>query len=81
MSLMFFLFYIPHGGTSPTNHLQSCKLIAPKSGKVSSNVSIIIKGNKIVAVKDGFFDSTGATIIDLKNKTVMPGLMDRHVHL
>ena len=62
--------------------LQCGKLIDPKSGKVSSNVSIIIEGNKIVEVRDGFANgTTGSKVIDLKNKTVMPGLMDMHVHL
>ena len=61
--------------------LQCGKLIDPKTGKVSSNVSIVVEGNKIVEVKDGFANNAGATIIDLKTKTVMPGLMDMHVHL
>ena len=44
--------------------------------------TIIIEGNKIVEIKDGYA-TAGATdkLIDLKTKTVMPGLMDMHVHL
>lgn len=45
-------------------------------------VSIVIDGNKIVAVQDGFVKAApGDKVIDLKQKTVMPGLMDMHVHI
>ncbi len=58
------------------------KLIDPKNRKVLSEVSIIIEGDEITEVKNGYI-LTGPSdkIIDLKNKTVMPGLMDMHVHL
>jgi imidazolonepropionase-like amidohydrolase len=58
------------------------KLIDPKNRKVLSEVSIIIEGDKITEVKNGYVLSAPSDkIIDLKNKTVMPGLMDMHVHL
>ena len=45
-------------------------------------MSVIIEGNKITDVRNGYVDAgSPATIIDLKNSTVMPGLMDMHVHL
>ena len=47
--------------------------------------SIIIEGTRIVRVEDGFVDPAsiggGATLIDLSDKFVLPGLMDMHVHL
>ncbi len=45
-------------------------------------MTVIIEGNKIVDVVKGY-GPAGKTdkIIDLKSKTVMPGLMDMHVHL
>lgn len=46
------------------------------------NVSVIITGNHITEVKEGFVNGTGADkVIDLKNKTVTPGWMDMHVHM
>ncbi|HRV55339.1 MAG TPA: amidohydrolase family protein, partial [Mangrovimonas sp.] len=38
---------------------------------------------KITAVEDGFIQPTSSsdTVIDLKDKTVMPGLIDMHVHI
>jgi imidazolonepropionase-like amidohydrolase len=58
------------------------KLIDVKKGQVLSQYSIIIEGNKIVEVQPGYASgsSTDKTI-DLKNKTVMPGWIDCHVHI
>ncbi len=58
------------------------KLIDVKNKKVLTDVSVFVSGNKITDVKEGFAQPSGSDkIIDLKNKTVMPGLMDMHVHL
>lgn len=44
--------------------------------------TIIIKDGKIVEVRSGFQDGPeGAAKVDLKNKFVLPGLIDSHVHL
>lgn len=46
------------------------------------NASILIAKGKIVSVQDGFTKpSDGATLIDLKDRFVLPGLIDCHVHL
>ncbi len=53
-----------------------------KSDKLEKNVTIVVKDNKIVDLKQGFIDPTETdTVIDLKDATVLPGLMDMHVHL
>jgi imidazolonepropionase-like amidohydrolase len=58
------------------------KLIDVKNKKVLSNISIIISGNKITDVKEGFTQPVSTDkLIDLKAMTVMPGLMDMHVHM
>ncbi|SMF62062.1 metal-dependent hydrolase family protein [Allosphingosinicella indica] len=46
------------------------------------NASIIVRGGKIERVADGFVDPpAGATVIDMRDKFVLPGLIDSHVHL
>lgn len=45
------------------------------------NASIVIRNGKIEAIRDGFVDIPGAKIVDLKDKFVLPGLIDSHVHL
>ena len=58
------------------------KLIDPKSGQVSTEMSIVIFGNTISAVQKGYLAaSPGDKVIDLKTRTVLPGLIDAHVHL
>lgn len=58
------------------------KLIDTKNLKVVEKVSVIVKGNKIVSVESGYEKGeAGDQIVDLKNKTAMPGLIDMHVHL
>ena len=52
------------------------------SNELLSDVTIIVDDNKIEAIKEGFVKAEeGDTVIDLKHTTVMPGLMDMHVHL
>lgn len=58
------------------------KLIDVTKGQVLTEYSVIIEGNSITAVQQGYTKATGSDkVIDLKNKTVMPGLMDCHVHM
>jgi imidazolonepropionase-like amidohydrolase len=44
------------------------------------NVSVVIRGRRIAEVRDGFADLPGARVVDLRDHTVMPGLIDSHVH-
>ncbi|NMN05082.1 MULTISPECIES: amidohydrolase family protein [unclassified Novosphingobium] len=46
-----------------------------------SNVSILVHDDQITAVQDGFVTPAGAEVVDLSQGTVMPGLIDAHVHL
>jgi imidazolonepropionase-like amidohydrolase len=46
------------------------------------NATIVVKDGRIVSVTDGFAAvPTDATLIDLKDRFVLPGLIDSHVHL
>jgi imidazolonepropionase-like amidohydrolase len=58
------------------------KLIDVVKGQVLNQQSIIIEGNRITAVQAGYVTAAaGDKLIDLKNKTVIPGLIYFHVHL
>jgi imidazolonepropionase-like amidohydrolase len=57
-------------------------LLDMTSNSPRTNVTIIVEKNKITAVQNGF-TALQATdkVVDLKNKFVMPGLIDMHVHI
>lgn len=57
-------------------------LIDGKTNDVQAQMTLVVEGNKIVAVQKGFTQAAaGEKLIDLSKKTVMPGLIDMHVHL
>jgi len=58
------------------------RLIDVKSKKVLTEQTIIVEGDRIVSVNAGYQNPTKEDkLIDLKKSTVMPGLMDLHVHI
>jgi len=58
------------------------KLIDTKNLKVLEKMTIVVEGKKIVGLENGYSKGNSSDqIIDLKSKTVMPGLIDMHVHL
>jgi imidazolonepropionase-like amidohydrolase len=57
------------------------RLIDPDSGTVLSNQVIMIKDGKIQAVGGALALPANATVIDLSDKTVLPGLIDCHTHV
>jgi len=46
-----------------------------------TDVSIVIRGERIESIQDGFVTPSGAEVIDLRDHYVMPGFIDSHVHL
>ncbi|HEY0677539.1 MAG TPA: amidohydrolase family protein [Chitinophagaceae bacterium] len=58
------------------------QLIDVKASAVQKEMSIIVEGNKIIDVVKGYASAqSNDRVIDLKNRTVMPGLIDMHVHM
>jgi len=58
------------------------QFIDVKKSEVQKEMTIVVQGNKIQEVVKGYSSATAADkIIDLKSKTVMPGLIDMHVHI
>lgn len=57
------------------------KLIDTASGQVLANQTILVKGDTIEAVGADVTVPAGATVIDLTNAVVLPGLIDMHVHI
>lgn len=60
--------------------VQAGQLLAdPESGVVLRDKTLVIVGNQITEIRDGFVGE--GRIIDLRDAFVLPGLIDSHVHL
>lgn len=58
------------------------RLIDGSGGAPRSQVSIIVENDRIKAIQPGFVQPrTGEEVVDLSQKTVLPGLIDCHVHI
>jgi imidazolonepropionase-like amidohydrolase len=60
--------------------LQNVRLIDGVADQPQERMSILIDGERIAKVERGDLPAPGAQVIDLGGKTVLPGLIDTHVH-
>ena len=57
-------------------------LVDPSNGVVQRDKTLVIRGNQVVEVRDGFVgDASQGKVVDLRQAFVLPGLIDSHVHL
>ena len=67
---------------SPTVIVRAGRLFDPQAGRMLDRPVIVVVGNKINSVSNGNPPSiSGATLIDLGDATLLPGLIDVHTHL
>jgi imidazolonepropionase-like amidohydrolase len=80
--LVVFCFFITTFSFAQKTIIHCGNLIDGKSDAVQSQMTIVVEGNKITAIQKGFTKpGTDEKLIDLSQKTVMPGLIDMHVHI
>jgi imidazolonepropionase-like amidohydrolase len=61
--------------------LHAARLLEVDTGRVLMPGEILIDGQRIVAVGTSVAHPTGVELIDLGDTTLLPGLIDAHVHL
>ena len=57
------------------------RLIDGTGKAVQTQVTILVHDDRITGVQPGFTAPKGAEVVDLANSTVLPGLIDDHVHI
>lgn len=81
LSLIVSIF-LPAAVFAQQTYIQCGRLIDGKSNSVQTEMTIVVKANKIVDVIKGYqAGSANDQVIDMKSQTVMPGFIDSHVHL
>ncbi len=72
---------LPAAATAKTL-IHAGRLIDGKADTARTSVTVIVEGDRITGIADGFAaPAHGDTVIDLRSATLLPGLMDMHVHL
>jgi len=84
MKKSIILFYLLFSAAifAQDTYLQCGEILDVQTGNVLSEKTIIISGKNITSIVDGFKSgSKKDKVIDLKDKTVIPGFIDMHVHI
>lgn len=80
--LFALLLLTGHLSISQDIYLQCGNMVDTQSGKTATEKTIVVSGNRIKSIENGYVTGVeGDIVIDLKNKTVLPGLIDLHVHI
>jgi imidazolonepropionase-like amidohydrolase len=61
--------------------LHAARLLDVKAGKIVKPGEILVQGDRIVEAGASVKRPAGAEVIDLGDRTLMPGLIDAHIHL
>ena len=61
--------------------LHAARLLDIKTGRLVQSGEILVEGQRIVEVGSSVKHPAGAEVIDLGDRTLLPGLIDAHVHL
>jgi imidazolonepropionase-like amidohydrolase len=76
------LFAAHFAASQTLTYLHCGKLIDCVGNDAKPEMTIVVEGNRIKEVAMGYAPAPeGVEVIDLRSKTVMPGLMDMHIHV
>lgn len=77
-TIALLLFALPVFATDKVIAIRAARMIDGRSANVVSPAVIVVRGNRIESI--GREVPTGAEVIDLGDATLLPGLIDAHVH-
>jgi len=61
--------------------LHAARLLDVRNGRIIKPGEVLVQGERIVEVGSAVKHPAGAEVIDLGDRTLLPGLIDAHVHL
>ncbi|MGB5160174.1 MAG: amidohydrolase family protein [Thermoanaerobaculia bacterium] len=79
-SLLLTLFLLANAVLAEPIALRADRMLDVDSGRILSNSTVVVDGGRITAVNPAVVPS-GAEVVELGDTTLMPGLIDTHVHL
>ena len=81
--LVCVVLFTIQGLIAQNTYILAGKLLNVATGKIESKKTIVVHENKIIEVFDGYVQPRNKIdkVINLKDKVVMPGLIDMHVHI
>ena len=81
--LVCVVLFTIQGLIAQNTYILAGKLLNSETGKIESKKTIVVHENKIIEVFDGYVQPRNKIdkVINLKDKVVMPGLIDMHVHI
>lgn len=57
------------------------RFLDPRKDELLDGMEVLVEGDRVKEVSDRPIHSSGAVRIDIGNRTLMPGLIDAHVHI
>ncbi len=75
------LFLAAAPALAETSYVTAARMLDVETGRYVTKPLLTITDGKIAAVQSGGSAPDGSTLIDLGDKTILPGLIDMHVHL
>jgi imidazolonepropionase-like amidohydrolase len=79
--LLGLLFLAVSAAADQTYVIKAGRLIDGQSAQMRTNVTVVVQGNKITAIGEKSAIPKDAVLIDLSDKTVLPGFIDAHTHI
>src|SRR3954468_17926481 len=72
---------VASAANAETYAIQAGRLIVDAAQPARGNSTVIVENGRIARIESGFTAPEGATVVDERSRTVMPGMTDVHVHL
>ncbi len=68
-------------GDRPITVIHAGTILLGENLEPAANHSIVVTGDTITRIEEGFIAVNGAHLVDLSDRYVLPGLIEAHVHL